>query len=340
MPQPRQDVSCADKYSTRAKKPEEPDKDLRPFAQKARDWVRHHIYFVLVGLNAYFIYAFCYSIVWGRISKKHKGAAIATLCIYGTLNFMMYVYWLAILLWGPGGIGSQYASNSIDGDAAFQCSMQGYSIYCSYCKHLKPNRTHHSAFTDTCVPAMDHFCPWVGYLIGQGNIKFFLQFCWSTGFTLVFVIIVLLIYQHNQIPNINNNAIVLYILSGLAILFAGSLASQHFIYVVMGHTTLELMSAKRGDSQYVNFLWRDGHRRVMQLNRMDIFVYDQSPFSQGIWNNIREIMGPFYTWPLPIREPIYEPQFNKAFIEKLRERQDKIEEQALNELKDDCDIPG
>lgn len=309
--------------------------DERNMLEKVRETMRRHFYVVWVGLNGYYLFAFCYSVVWHDIRRRDPDAATAILCVFCYLNFCLYLYWFALLLWGPGRVTPQYTSQPADEDVAFQSSMHGYALYCSYCRQQKPNRAHHASFTDTCVPTMDHFCPWIGHVIGQGNVKFFFQFCWTAGTLLAFVLIVLFIYQHDQLPNINGNSIALYIVSSLAILLAGALALQHFAYIILGHTTLELMAARRGDSQFVNFLWRDGQRRVIQLQPSDVFVYKQDPFSQGIWRNIRTIMGPLYTWPLPIREAIYEPQYNLEFIEVLRQRQDKIEAQALREMKDD-----
>lgn len=314
---------------------EVPEEDQRTKKEKFREYIKEHLYVSWVLVNGYYLYGFCYSVVWNDIRKRHEAAAIVILSIFCYLNFFVYLAWFALVCWGPGHVTPAYADKDVDEDAAFQCSMNGYSLYCSYCRQTKPNRTHHASFTNTCVPSMDHFCPWVGDVVGQGNVKFFFQFCWTMCSTLSFVMIILFIYQHDQLPNINGNSIALYVISGLAIILAGILALQHFVYIIFGHTTLELMAARRDDGQYVNFLWRDGQRRVIQLDRMDVFVYKHDPFSRGIWNNIRQIMGPLYTWPLPIREPIFEPQYNLEFIEKLRLRQDKIEAAALDALKND-----
>ena len=58
----------------------------------------------------------------------------------------------------------------------FVCDPSGWPIWCAYCKNWKPDRTHHNRDTGRCILKMDHFCPWVGGVVGERSIKFFLQF--------------------------------------------------------------------------------------------------------------------------------------------------------------------
>ncbi|KIW04553.1 hypothetical protein, variant [Verruconis gallopava] len=58
----------------------------------------------------------------------------------------------------------------------FICDAQGLPLFCDICNNYKPDRTHHCSEVDRCVRRMDHFCPWVGGIVSETNIKFFLQF--------------------------------------------------------------------------------------------------------------------------------------------------------------------
>jgi len=58
----------------------------------------------------------------------------------------------------------------------FICDPQGLPLFCNMCNTWKPDRTHHCSEVQRCVRRMDHFCPWVGGIVSEINIKFFLQF--------------------------------------------------------------------------------------------------------------------------------------------------------------------
>jgi len=45
---------------------------------------------------------------------------------------------------------------------------------CENCNNnFKPDRAHHDSVTGRCIVKMDHFCPWVGNVVGLLNHKFF-----------------------------------------------------------------------------------------------------------------------------------------------------------------------
>ena len=58
----------------------------------------------------------------------------------------------------------------------FACDSYGYPIWCSQCNNWKPDRTHHNQDVGRCTMKMDHFCPWVGGVVGERSYKFFVQF--------------------------------------------------------------------------------------------------------------------------------------------------------------------
>jgi len=278
------------------------------------------------GINAYVLYGFCYNVLWHHVRPYHQKPAIAILVLVCWLNLHAMISFIAIHWYGPGKINADY-SRPVESqlDQAFLCDQDGYQLYCSYCKRVKPNRTHHSVHTDSCVPVMDHFCPWVGTVIGQGNYKFFLQYLCSAAFALIIVIVTLLVFQHMPLPEINGNSIALYIVAGGCLLFITVLFIQHCVYVLLSQTTLEHMNYRRSPGPYFNILWRPGQRRVVQASPREIMIPHASPYTQGYWSNITTVMGPVYTWLLPIRSPIHEPIVGEQFLKKMRAQLDEIE---------------
>ncbi len=49
----------------------------------------------------------------------------------------------------------------------FVCESDGRPKWCSECCNWKPDRAHHSSEVNRCVYRMDHYCPWVGGMIGE-----------------------------------------------------------------------------------------------------------------------------------------------------------------------------
>lgn len=58
----------------------------------------------------------------------------------------------------------------------FVSDSHGMPIWCSFCNNWKPDRTRHSQDTGRCTRKFDHFCPWVGGVLGERSLKFFVQF--------------------------------------------------------------------------------------------------------------------------------------------------------------------
>lgn len=59
---------------------------------------------------------------------------------------------------------------------AFVCDPSGLPKWCNTCHVWKPDRSHHCSDVGRCVAMMDHFCPWVGGVVGEHSLKFFVQF--------------------------------------------------------------------------------------------------------------------------------------------------------------------
>ncbi|XXH05918.1 DNA-directed DNA polymerase eta rad30 [Hypoxylon texense] len=63
----------------------------------------------------------------------------------------------------------------------FICENDGRPRWCSECLNWKADRVHHSSEINRCVYRMDHYCPWVGGMIGENSFKYFVQFTTYTA---------------------------------------------------------------------------------------------------------------------------------------------------------------
>ncbi|KFX89211.1 hypothetical protein O988_08712 [Pseudogymnoascus sp. VKM F-3808] len=83
----------------------------------------------------------------------------------------------------------------------FVCSQDGRPKWCSECANWKPDRTHHCSDIGRCVYKMDHYCPWVGGVVGENSFKFFVQFVAYAFFYCLFVVVVAAIYLSEDLSN-------------------------------------------------------------------------------------------------------------------------------------------
>ena len=98
--------------------------------------------------------------------------------------------WLRLLIvvwWSPGYIPYGTERNGNEPEPApgleefwqkevFVCDLRGLPIWCGQCNNWKPDRAHHNQDVGRCTMKMDHFCPWVGGVVGERSYKFFVQF--------------------------------------------------------------------------------------------------------------------------------------------------------------------
>ncbi|GAM85618.1 hypothetical protein ANO11243_036250 [Dothideomycetidae sp. 11243] len=76
----------------------------------------------------------------------------------------------------------------------FQCDPNGLPIWCGTCRNWKPDRVHHCSDNGRCVLKLDHFCPWVGGVVGEANFKFFVQFNMYAMLYTAYVLIVMAVF--------------------------------------------------------------------------------------------------------------------------------------------------
>lgn len=302
---------------------------------------------VILGLLGYGTYAYCYILCWNLYHHMGYRAGLALMIVYCILKTLVFIYWAAIVIVGPGRVSGVEplqifvpGSEVIDEKAqaivsrqinpklpdTFICDGWGMPKWCSECQTHKPDRTHHSAIVGHCVPKMDHMCFWVGTVIGQRNYKIFLQYTALFSTYLIYTLVTTAVFTPrmgqyrrdrgapDSIPN--GNIIALLILTGAWAAFCTSVCLQSFYGVCRNITSMEGLGRKQGDMVLVNFRYED--KRIIQPIREE----DPLPFDQGVAKNWRQVFGinPL-AWFLPIPVvPAAEDFFSNTFGQKFLER--------------------
>lgn len=97
----------------------------------------------------------------------------------------------------PPGLGKFYQKDM------FICDPIGFPIWCGTCSNYKPDRTHHCSDAGKCVMKLDHFCPWVGGVVGERNFKFFIQFTSYTCIYTMFILITMACLIHDRSSHVS-----------------------------------------------------------------------------------------------------------------------------------------
>ncbi|KAK6343012.1 palmitoyltransferase pfa5 [Orbilia javanica] len=81
----------------------------------------------------------------------------------------------------------------------FLCDANGEVRWCGRCGNYKPDRTHHCSEVGRCVENFDHFCPWVGGVVGLTSYKFFFQFISYGSFYCVYTVICVAVFFQEKV---------------------------------------------------------------------------------------------------------------------------------------------
>ncbi|KAK9454420.1 DHHC palmitoyltransferase-domain-containing protein [Dipodascopsis uninucleata] len=320
---------------------------------------------ILGGIICYGSYVFCYLLSWRYlVHTRHKrSCGLAFICIYAILGATIAYLCVLISIVGPGlvpknsgsvvkpdstGISNEKkASREAMSSAqepgsvnttqhsdetkvdlqpeAYLCEPDGYGLWCSRCRSVKPDRAHHSSELDRCVLKMDHYCPWVGQIIGLKNYKIFYQFVSSCVLLTVFVFVstlVFLVDSHRFHQKVNPQYIVIIVITFVFSSFQIPFFIMHSKYIVNNITTIEFLNRKyRHYLVNLSYVDSDGNTRRMIA---------ESDFGDQLWNigsykNWTQVMGThFWEWFLPWNTNVsatrggYSFPYNPRVMESLR----------------------
>lgn len=295
----------------------------RPFVEYAVSWgtwlSRLMPILVILKLGyAFYVYCYLFSWKWVMVSQSQR-LGITFMAVFCGLASLVLLTWSQVLFQGPGSVNRvpQYdlgsvtqppvkqESMSVEDEEEFYgisipprifaCDSHGFPLWCSTCQSVKPDRSHHSAELGRCIPKMDHFCTWMGGIVGLSNYRPFFQFVCYLTLLLIFVLVSLAMFVRTHGRTIH--FILLYVLAGGWLVMLSGFLLSHVRYILSNTTTIEQLKMNRNDFPIYNFEAPDGLRVVSRMRRNDPMPYDL-----GRFENWKLTMGPtIIHWILPVK---------------------------------------
>ncbi|KAF2431391.1 hypothetical protein EJ08DRAFT_185805 [Tothia fuscella] len=353
-------------------------------ALAAERWIARSIPPFLLGITGYSIYVVVYSlsIDYLLLESLKTSAAIAILVVYFTL-FLPYIFafirllstmadpgYIPIIhskskskekaLWldrdgvlegtvlPPRGIERFYAKD------AFICDARGLPKFCDRgCYNWKPARTHHCSQVGRCVRRMDHFCPWVGGVVAEGNTNFFIQFTFYAALFCGFILGVMIWALVDSKGRLNGHWIAMCACAGLfGFMALGLFAVTTFQNEVKNVTTVEGYARDNFSSVFVAVYLPHGYtprhdkkpplaiityplpRESLPDVLRKTFAVIECGTNDRLWDlgswleNLKSVMGERYIdWFIPIRRSPccsrggddYDYPFGRALRKRKRE---------------------
>lgn len=278
--------------------------------------------FLTVLLQCYGVWAFCHQFCYLQLYQRRnaKGACIGLIIVVLSLTFLIWYIWALMLVLGPGRqptippfkiipdseirtVSSESAvpDNSIAPPDIYPCDERGYPIWCSNCQSLKMSRTHHSTKVGYCVPRFDHYCVWIGTVLGRLNYKLFVQFTFYLDLVVLILMISIATQMRQMKGSANGNVYAVFALACCALLMAGPLFLTHIYYMCYNRTSIEIIEvnnkAKASRKFFCIYNPCDGYRYVIQFCPGE----NQDFWNKGnILTNLKEFLGPNYlSWFIP-----------------------------------------
>ncbi|KAG4304107.1 hypothetical protein PORY_002471 [Pneumocystis oryctolagi] len=185
---------------------------------------------------------------------------------------------------------------------AYVCENDGFPRWCAVCEVYKPDRAHHCSEVQRCVLKLDHFCPWVGGVIGFTRYKFFVLFIFYVTLICVFVICSCAPLtgeyrkMNGQVPG---PWIGILVLASFFTLFLGPFTSIHIFYILRNSTTIESINFY-ARFYLLNVLYdteNSGFKRANVTTNPG-----EHPWDLGWKRNWCSVMGrSWWDWLFPIR---------------------------------------
>jgi hypothetical protein len=162
----------------------------------------------------------------------------------------------------------------------------------------KPDRVHHCKVCGTCVLRMDHHCPWINNCVGFYNHKFFILLLVYGVLSALTVVIamaprtVAVILTPNAAGFWSADFLIIlaWVFSFLLTIALGLFLKLHISYIRKATTTIESKekensNSKMKKSRLVRYRWRVANAK----------------FNHGADKNMVHVLGPVWSWMLPIQ---------------------------------------
>jgi len=186
----------------------------------------------------------------------------------------------------------------------FVCDQYGFPYYDSHTQSMTLSRSFYLKQLGYLVLKYDHYCVWVGTVIGQSNYLFFLKFMIWFWFFFVVAFVHLIRYTPSNVRRgeINHNFILGYILCVFWLLMLSGLLFVHLRYVVKNMTTLDEMTENQA-KRYAKWMKKknkDENRSPRKENGIR--------FVNVAHDNIRLVV------PYDIKQGVFNMGFKKNWI--------------------------
>lgn len=262
-----------------------------------------------------FIHKLCINQLYHRSGKRATG--IALIVTHSCLLVVDFYIWFLIVSYGPGiqprvptfelidDHNEETNERVIRPPDIYECNVQGYPIWCPYCGSVKIFRSHHSRSTHACVPKFDHYCSWLGSVIGQDNYKMFLQFLiYATiTFGIMWISTIICYLKYFQQRNHDGNLVTIVILAGLGFFFTTGLLGSHIYYIISNNLrSIDVMGMKtqvmRNKVVFIS-IWDEELRKrfIIEITREQYYHFWDigSPYE-----NLKDAFGyNVLTWVIP-----------------------------------------
>ncbi|KXX73201.1 Palmitoyltransferase PFA5 [Madurella mycetomatis] len=129
----------------------------------------------------------------------------------------------------------------------FVCDSDGRPLWCSACCNWKVDRAHHCSELERCVRKMDHYCPWVGGIVGETSFKFFVQFTFYTTLYSIVVIASAILNLKSLLrrgAGIDGFAVAVLALAALFGLFTLTMTATSVRYILINLTAVDYLKSK------------------------------------------------------------------------------------------------
>ncbi|ANZ76975.1 BA75_04233T0 [Komagataella pastoris] len=295
---------------------------------------------VLLGLGYLeYIYAYRFCYIGLIRSRSQTAVAIVFIALFNILYCLILFTWFLLVCLGPGrlkgiplyNLGGKFKEGFLPPPDFFVCNGDGLPEYCTTCHTVKYDRSHHSSKMERCVPVFDHYCLWVGVVIGKNNYKNFMLFMTYLFILFIYVLITFTIYAPSLRTYrtatgqtvLNPNFIVMYICTAFWIVMLLGLLISHLNLIASNRATIDDLKNRRPQRERVanNNSWSTlcnkpptqtiigGHvagyvsvKHPMLRDTRVVFPYYHSDkiYDHGWKENMKAIFGDrYYQWVLP-----------------------------------------
>lgn len=279
-------------------------------------WAKRVVPVVLFLSFGYINYSLGYVVGYQEVYHYHSRAvAIVLWVLLGFFELALICYWTTVLLIGPGA-ATKILPFNLYGDAEdkdllpvpdyFVCDKDGYPFWCSTCQSLKPIRSFHLRDLNYCVPKFDHYCIWLGTVVGKANHIWFFKFLQNISAIYLLCIVFAARYMR---PKFNRNgysvnlhyvALIIYGLLGLLMTLVLFLSHVKYIYYNM--TTLDDLS-KNQMKRY--FRWQDRYTAKKDAGKSTSSLEKRAPRKEtgkrylNIMHNNKRVVVQYYIKDFP-----------------------------------------